>query len=161
MIDSSGGQGLNFYLRGSARLEIPSDIPREITIPTETKPLIRNVSQNLKRNKILLGRKKRVETITSEIVQSIQPQFSVSGFSRIEGSVVRLEWVGGDEKAKVTVVSFIEDEEKEVLIELERTEYFIAIQANMTQRSVICYGNLIQENDSLMLREPRNFSIAS
>jgi hypothetical protein len=167
MIDGSGEQGLSFHLRWSKALEIPSNVPAEILFSNEILPAIKEVKQKLKSRRIVSGGKRlknqreSQEQATLDLTTPISQLSLFSIRTRIEGLVVRLEWSGGDEKAKVTVLSYIEYEEKEVIIELSRAEYLVAIRANLEQHPVICYGNLIEENGSLMLMEPRNFSIAS
>jgi hypothetical protein len=77
----------------------------------------------------------------------------------MSGLVVRLEWSGGDQKAKVTIVATIEDEEKEIIVELDREAYLVAFEANLAQIPVACSGVLIVEEDSLVLKETRSFRI--
>ena len=53
----------------------------------------------------------------------------------------------------------IENKEEEVIIEVNRQDYLIAIQANLDQLPIICNGSLIEENEQLIVREVQKFSI--
>ncbi|MCT7957500.1 DUF4926 domain-containing protein [Laspinema palackyanum] len=148
--------GFSFCLLNSPSLELPGDIPKEIVLPAELLPKIEQLGKKLKERKIT----KRKHRTLSDSVEEVSPNsLQEPTLTQIEGFVVRLEWSGGDKKAKVTIVATIEDEEKEVTVELEKNEYLLAIQANVDQIPVTGYGVLIPEKDGLILKETRSFRI--
>ncbi|MDZ8084570.1 MAG: hypothetical protein RMY16_03090 [Nostoc sp. DedQUE12b] len=165
MINNDNDPNLSFNLTCSKRLDHPSNIPLEIKINKQVLPVITEVKNKLKSRKNTLGRNQKsiIQIDTEELVHTLAFPLSPNPkllHSEIKGLVIKLEWFGGNEKAKVTVISInIENEEKEVIIEVNRDEYLIAFQANLEQIPIICDGHLIEEKELLILREVQNFSL--
>ncbi|MFN6529435.1 hypothetical protein [Nostoc sp. ChiSLP03a] len=167
MINNDNDPNLSFNLTCSKTLDHPSNIPLEIKINKQVLSVITEVKNKLKSRKNTLGRNRKsiIQIDTKELVMINTLAFPSSSssellHSKIKGLVIKLEWFGGNEKAKVTVITInIENEEKEVIIEVNRDEYLIAFQANLEQIPIICDGHLIEEKELLVLREVQNFSL--
>ncbi|MHC0063349.1 hypothetical protein ACWATR_10525 [Nostoc sp. UIC 10890] len=167
MINNDNDPNLSFNLTCSKTLDHPSNIPLEIKLNKQLLSVITEVKNKLKSRKNTLGRNQKsiqIDTRELELIDTRELLLSSKQEllrSRIKGLVIKLEWFGGNEKAKVTVISIniIENEEKEVIIEVNRDAYLIAFQANLEQIPIICDGHLIEENELLILREVQNFSL--
>lgn len=150
--------GFSFCLLSSPCLEFIGDIPKEIVLPPELLPKIGQLGQKLRERKITTKKHR----ILNDKVEEASSLYQLdSNLTQIEGVVVRLEWSGGEEKAKVTIVTTIENEEKEVVIELDKNEYPLAFQANLNQAPINCWGFLLLEKECLVLKQTRNFHISS
>ncbi|MEH2420355.1 MAG: hypothetical protein V7K48_05235 [Nostoc sp.] len=158
MINNDSNPNLSFNLTCSKALTYPSNIPLEIKLNKQVLSVITEVKDKLKSRKNTLGRNQKSILIDTKVL----PLFSKQELLRstIQGLVIKLEWFGGKEKAKVTIITNIEQEEREVIIEVNRKEYQIAFQANLDQLPIICTGHLIEENELLILREIGNFSLS-
>ncbi|MBG1271255.1 hypothetical protein [Nostoc sp. WHI] len=157
MINNDNDPSLSFNLTCSKALDHPSNIPLEIKLNKQVLSVITEVRNQLKSRKNTLGRNQKAILIDTIALPLSSKQELLH--STIKGLVIKLEWFGGNEKAKVTVRTLIEDEEKEVIIEVNRRDYLIAFQANLDQIPIICNGHLIKENKLLVVREVQNFSI--
>ncbi|MEA5620103.1 hypothetical protein VB711_19965 [Cronbergia sp. UHCC 0137] len=157
MINTATEPNLSFNLTGSKIIERTSNFPLEIKLNKQILPVITEVKNKLKSRKVTLGRnRKNIQQDT--IILPLSSQQALLR-STITGLVIKLEWFGGDEKAKVIVITMIENREEEVVIEVNRQDYLIAIQANLDQLPIICNGSLIEENEQLIVREVEKFSI--
>lgn len=157
MINTASEPNLSFNLTGSKIIERTSNFPLEIKLNKQILPIITEVKNKLKSRTANLGRnKKSIQQHTLILPLSSQ---KLLFRSTITGLVIKLEWFGGDEKAKVIVITMIENREEEVVIEVNRQDYLIAIQANLDQLPIICNGSLIEENEQLIVREVQKFSI--
>jgi hypothetical protein len=158
MIDNDSDPNLSFNLTCSKSLTHLYNIPLEIKLNKQVLSVITEVKNKLKSRKSTLGKNKKNILIDTRVL----PLFSKEEplHSTIQGLVIKLEWFGGNEKAKVTIRASIEQEEREVIIEVNRKEYLIAFQANLDQLPIICDGHLIEENELLILREVQNFYLS-
>ena len=147
----------SFRLLDSLKLELSNDISKEIVLPSQILPKIRQLGKKLRERKSVIN-KHRLPKIVVEGVKTQSVRLEPT-HTQIKGLVVRLEWSGGDQKAKVTIVATIEDEAKEVIVELDKNAYLVAFQANLDQVYITCSGLLVLEEDSLVLKETRGFRI--
>ncbi|MBE9258926.1 MULTISPECIES: hypothetical protein [Aphanizomenonaceae] len=157
MINTATEPNLSFNLTGSKIIERTSNFPLEIKLNKQILPVITEVKNKLKSRTANLGRNKKI-TQQDTLILPLSSQ-KLLFRSAITGLVIKLEWFGGDEKAKVIVITMIENREEEVVIEVNRQDYLIAIQANLDQLPIICNGSLIEENEQLIVREVQKFSI--
>jgi hypothetical protein len=157
MINTATEPNLSFNLTGSKIIERTSNFPLEIKLNKQILPVITEVKNKLKSRTANLGRNKKIIQQHTLILPLSSQKLLFR--STITGLVIKLEWFGGDEKAKVIVITMIENREKEVVIEVNRQDYLIAIQANLDQLPIICNGSLIEENEQLIVREVQKFSI--
>jgi len=146
-----------FRLMNSPSLPLANDIPREIVFPAKTLPKIRKLGSQLKKRKIIPGDRILLDPIYTK--ESLPSLLLNPNSTQVEGFVVRLEWLGGDRKAKATILASIENERKEVVVELDKKSYSIAFQANLEQASVTCSGLMTSDEDFLILREVQGFRI--
>ncbi|MFN6536440.1 MAG: hypothetical protein RM021_008715 [Nostoc sp. EkiNYC01] len=158
MINNASDPNLSFNLTCSKALSHPSNIPLEIKLNKQVLSIITEVKNKLKSRKNTLGRNQKSVLIDTRALPLSSREELLH--STIKGLVIKLEWFGGNEKAKVTIRTLIENEEKEVIIEVNRREYLIAFQANLDQLPIICDGHLIEENELLILKEVQNFSLS-
>ncbi|MEH2072803.1 MAG: hypothetical protein V7K57_00015, partial [Nostoc sp.] len=158
MINNDNDPNLSFNLTCSKALNHPSNIPLEIKLNKQVLSVITEVKNKLKSRKNTLGRNQKSILIDTRVLPLFYKEELLR--STIQGLVIKLEWFGGNEKAKVTIIANIEQQEREVLVEVNRKEYLIAFQANLDQLPIICDGHLIEENELLILREVRNFSLS-
>lgn len=157
MINNDNDPSLSFNLTFSKALAHPYNVPLEIKLNKQVLSVITEVKNKLKSRKNTLARNQQAILLDTIRLSLSSKQELLH--STIKGLVIKLEWFGGNEKAKVTVITLIEDEEKEVVIEVNRRDYLIAFQANLDQLPIICNGHLIKENELLFMREVENFSI--
>ncbi|MEH2349342.1 MAG: hypothetical protein V7K55_15400 [Nostoc sp.] len=158
MINNDNDPNLSFNLTCSKAIDHPSNIPLEIKLNKQVLSVITEVRNKLKSRKNTLGRNQKAILIDTIALPLSSKQELLH--STIKGLVIKLEWFGGDEKAKVTVITIIGNEEKEIIVEVNRRDYLIAFQANLDQLPIICNGHLITENELLVLREVENFSLS-
>jgi hypothetical protein len=147
----------SFRLMNSPSLPLSTDIPREIIFPANALPKIRKLGSQLRKRKIIPGN--HIFLAPAHREENIHYLALKPDSTQIEGFVVRLEWLGGDRKAKVTILASIENESKEVVVELNKKNYSIAFQANLEQAPVTCSGLLMSEEGSLILRDVQDFHI--
>jgi hypothetical protein len=160
--DFIGEQGIDFNLRWSKLINFPSDVPSHVIVTTQALPAIENVKQRLKTKNITsYTRKITQETIQIPVQDEQYDNSSLMKLDEIEGLVTELKWSGGNDIPKVTLKIGEEDEKREIIVELNKSDYFKAISANLSQRLVLCYGRLVQEDDKWILKETRHLSVRS
>lgn len=77
----------------------------------------------------------------------------------LQGTVIRLDRETQEGSGTVTVKGIVEDKLKKIKIELSQSEYEKAIEAHKEGLTIICEGELKKEGRSLVLHNPRDFSI--
>jgi hypothetical protein len=160
MINSANEPNLKFNLTASKTLESLFKFPREIKLNQQCLPAITEVKNKLKSYESTWGKNKKYIQPDSSTLHLVSPQQNLHPTITITGLVIKLEWFGGDEKAKVSVLTVIEQKEKEIIIEVTRQEYLIAFQANLEQRPITCNGKFFEENELLILREVHSFHLS-
>lgn len=158
MINTASEPNLSFNLTSTKRIEHTSNFPLEIKLNKQVLPVITEVQNKLNSRQATWGRKRKNIQQDTIVLSLSSPSTLVR--STITGLVIKFEWFGGNEKAKVIVITMIENKEKEVIIEVNRQEYLIAFEANLDQLPIICNGRLIETNEQLILKDVQNFSIS-
>ncbi|MBF0463655.1 MAG: hypothetical protein HQK88_01270 [Nitrospirae bacterium] len=77
----------------------------------------------------------------------------------LRGQVVKLERAEGAPKGKVTIVGNVDEQPRNVIIDLEDNDYHKAVQAHDNQEIISCTGLLTREGRSYELHEPRNLRV--
>jgi hypothetical protein len=146
-----------FRLMNSQRQPLINEIPREIIFPAKALPKIRKLGSQLKKRKISPGNHIAIGSAHKQ--EDLSSLALNPSLTQVEGFVVRLEWLGGDRKAKVTILATIENKNTEIVVELDKKSYLVAVQANLEQSSVMCSGLLTYEEDSWVMQDVQSFLI--
>jgi hypothetical protein len=77
----------------------------------------------------------------------------------LQGAVVELKREEGEPTGRIVVVGNVEDRIRRVTITLPADQYHEAIRAHEEDIPIICYGELIREGRSLVLRNPHGFAL--
>lgn len=77
----------------------------------------------------------------------------------LEGAVVKLDRAPEQSIGKVTVIGVVEGKPHRVLLELPDPHYSLAIKAHEQQQPFRCFGTLVREGRSFVLRDARDFAI--
>lgn len=77
----------------------------------------------------------------------------------LRGVVVRLDRPEGAPTGTATILGFVEDQPRKVRVVLGQPEYTEACRAHEQERLVGCYGDLVKEGRSYVLRNPRRFEV--
>jgi hypothetical protein len=75
------------------------------------------------------------------------------------GPVVKLERAEGAETGRATILGYIDERPRKVLLELDDHDYSLAIQAHKGQQTVYCLGSLVRTGRNFALRNPRGLEI--
>ena len=59
----------------------------------------------------------------------------------------------------MTVLGFVEEELRKVILELGDPDYHKAVQAHDSQQTVFCSGSLVREGRAFALRNPHNLRV--
>lgn len=77
----------------------------------------------------------------------------------LEGAVVKLERAEGAPTGKVTILGQVEGKPRRVVVEMDDSNYRLAVRAHGECKALRCYGSLMREGRSLILQEPREIAI--
>ncbi len=77
----------------------------------------------------------------------------------LEGAVVKLERAEGARIGKVTILGQVEDRPRRVVVELGDPDYHLAVLAHDQGKALRCFGSLVREGRTLLLREPREIAV--
>ena len=110
--------------------------PRRIMLPSDALPVIKEAGRIFK------------ETSPREDFEAVGP-------------VVKLERNEGAQKGKVTVIAFVDEQPRKLVMELDDAIYHKAVAAHDAQQTVSCYGVLVREGKSFGLKDVQDFAIRS
>ena len=77
----------------------------------------------------------------------------------LNGPVVKLERGEEEDIGRVTIIGFVDDQPRKVLLELTDSDYHKAIQAHEDGQTIYCVGELVRSGRSFLLKNPRDLSI--
>lgn len=155
-------EGLQFNLSCSKFIGRPSSIPSEINIHSEIFPKLKKANEKLKSKRVIdyFKNRDRGQNTHSIPVLEKEDNTEVLPTTKIQGNVIRLEWGEEDRKGRVAITtSSIQNKEQEMIVELGRSNYIKAFEANLDQRQVVCTGHFFEEENQLIMRDVRRFSI--
>lgn len=80
----------------------------------------------------------------------------------IQGMVTHVQTCTGVSSGDVTIIGIVVDKLRKIhILQLDNSEYNLAIRAYNERSPIICTGDLIKEGESFVLNNPRNFSLYS
>lgn len=79
----------------------------------------------------------------------------------VQGPVIKLERPEGQLKGRATIFARVEDAMRKVAVELQETDYALAVQAHREYRSVKVIGDIVREGRSYRIDTPISFAFAS
>ncbi|MFM7575239.1 MAG: hypothetical protein ACKO4S_19270, partial [Snowella sp.] len=130
-IDKSGEcRGVDIKLSWSPIIKVGSDIPTAIFLSRNIIPVIERAAKKLK----------SVHKDNFEL----------------RGMVINLHRLPDTKTGKVIVRSNIDNTKREVAVQLQDTDYEIAVQAHIEKSMIVCYGELSKEGKTFNLLNPRN-----
>lgn len=137
-LNQSGGEhGLDFAFSWSPARNTPSDLPSHVALTPDSMPILTAVSSYFR-------------------------QTSVEEDVEVLGVVNRLEHTVTDNQegsGRVTVMSVIEGNGRNIIMELYGADHQTAIKAYDERLMVSCRGELCKEGRSFVLRNPRGFAL--
>lgn len=77
----------------------------------------------------------------------------------VQGVVMQIKTPNPDQRGEITLLGVVVDRLRKIDIELVERDYIIAIKAYQDRCPIICTGDLIKENKTFMLKNPRKFNI--
>jgi len=89
------------------------------------------------------------------ILKAISPVEDVE----LRGVVVNLARELDEDAGSVVIYGFLDGQIRRVKIYLNPDQYQLAIQAHEKKQPVVCYGELVREGNSFVLKSPRGFRI--
>ncbi len=154
-------EGIKFNLSRSNNTELPSNFRSEISIDVDALPKLKEAKEKLKSKKVVTYFQEREKGRKRKSSPLFQEPSQTESLDRVEGKVIKLEWGEEDKKGRVTIITSIQPntEESEVVIELNRADYKKAFQANLDQTPIICTGNLLEDENQLVIRDVRAFVV--
>ncbi|MBF0552339.1 MAG: hypothetical protein HQK60_17640 [Deltaproteobacteria bacterium] len=112
----------------------PMNIPNKVVVPTDYVPILAEVVR---------------------IFKESEPQ---EDFQLI-GQVVKLERDSQSPVGKVTIQGWVEEKARRITLELDGSDYDIAVKAHTDRVNFSCNGILIREGSALVLKNHSNISI--
>ncbi|WP_202895902.1 nucleotidyltransferase domain-containing protein [Iningainema tapete] len=81
----------------------------------------------------------------------------------IQGIVMQIQTpnTNGKLSGKVTMIGVLVDKLRKIKTELSDHNYVLAIKAYQERLPILCTGDLIKENDTLVLKNPHNFTLGN
>ncbi|MHC5855297.1 hypothetical protein, partial [Nostoc sp.] len=159
MIQGGGIQGINFNLSWSKLIDIPSNVPSEVSINHDVYPKLEKTKRKLKSKKIIEIFNDRNNLLEQKYLYALNPANEELTTSRLTGNVIKLELSGGSKKGQVTIITAIKNKNVEVNVELNLPDYVKAFEANLSQRPVVCEGYLSQTDNQFFLKNTSFFDI--
>jgi len=77
----------------------------------------------------------------------------------IQGLVTQVQASAEVKTGTITIQGIVVDKLRKIHIQLNKTEYNVALKAYSERLPIICTGDLIKEGDSFLLKNPRNFGL--
>ena len=81
----------------------------------------------------------------------------------IQGIVMQIQTpnTNGKLSGKVTLIGVVVDKLRKIKTEVSDYNYVLAIKAYQERLPIVCTGDLIKENDTFFLKNPRNFTLGN
>lgn len=130
--EGGGGHGVEVSFSWSRSRTAPNDTPKHIVLPEDTIPFLSEAARVFR------------ETTPLDDIY-------------ISGEIIRLDRSEGSRK--ITVVGFVEEKLRRIIIELPEPQYELAIKAHQMQVPITCSGDLSKEGNAFVLHNPRGFDL--
>ncbi|GAB1541148.1 hypothetical protein NUACC21_38180 [Scytonema sp. NUACC21] len=82
---------------------------------------------------------------------------TVVGNIEIQGVVTQVQPLTEVKSSNIMILGVVVDKLRKIHMNLNESQYNIALKAYWERKPIICTGDLIKEGGSFMLRNPRNF----